>query len=99
MTTQVFRFKFADPFIAAEAELTLHLATYAVEGLFGSSQVRMEVEYELDRASDAIVIAAGTEVGAALTKVFTSLLLREFGEDAFVVRGAESIVMSDGKAA
>lgn len=88
MTGNVFRFKFEPTVPLAEAELSLHLAAFAVEGLFGEARVRLEASYHLDDADRSITVDGGTEVGAALVKVFTRLLLREFGEEGFHVRPA-----------
>ena len=88
MTTGVHQFVFQPSVPIVEAELTLHLATYAVEGLYGEARVRLEVGYHVDNARRSITVDGGTEVGAALVKVFTRLLLREFGEDGFQVRPA-----------
>ena len=97
MTTSVHQFVFRPSVPLVEAELTLHLATYAVEGLFGEARVRLEVGYHLNDARRSITVDGGTEVGAALVKVFTSLLLREFGEDGFQVRGVDASGVSTGQ--
>lgn len=94
-----YRFEFHDRATRAEAELTLHLATYAVEGLFGAARVRLDASPRIDVPRQAITIDGATNVGAALASVFTSLLLREFGPDAFRVRRGATSVTSEGKAA
>ena len=86
MTENVYRFKFEPSVPIVEAELTLHLAMYAIEGLYGQARVRLEAAYHLDAERRTILVDGGTEVGAALVKVFTRLLIREFGEDGFHVR-------------
>jgi hypothetical protein len=90
MTENMFRFEFAPTVSLAEAELTLHLATYAAEGLHGEARVRLEVSYQLDRSANVILVGGGTEVGDALVKIFTRLLIRQYGEDDFQVRRAET---------
>ena len=89
MTANVFRFGFVPAVPLTEAELTLHLAIYAAEGLHGEARVRLEVSYQLDRSANAIIVDGETEVGASLVKVFTHLLIRQFGEDGFNVRRIE----------
>ena len=69
----------------AAAEMSLHLAMFAVEGLVGQVRVRMGVRYVLDEDEQAIVIDGG-RVGQMVARVFAGLLLREFGEDAFRMR-------------
>ena len=89
MTANVFRFGFVPTVPLTEAELTLHLAIYAAEGLHGEARVRLEVSYQLDRSANAMIVDGETEVGATLVKVFTHLLIRQFGEDGFHVRRVE----------
>lgn len=68
-----------------EAEMSLHLAMFAVEGLVGQARVRLGVKYILDHAAHAIVIESRNRVSQTVAKVFAGLLLRELGEDAFTV--------------
>ena len=86
MTPSAYRFEFDESVELAEAEMTLHLAMIALEGLFGRAAVRLDARYRLDEAAGAIVVDASTSVGAALVRVFTTLLTREFGDEAFDVR-------------
>ncbi|UCC31265.1 MAG: hypothetical protein JSU86_03110 [Phycisphaerales bacterium] len=90
MTTNVFRFEFEQGIPLTEAEMSLHLAMYAVEGLYGEARVRLEASYHLDVPHQAITVDGSTEVGAAIVKVFTRLMGREFGEDGFRVRRVET---------
>ncbi|MCA9209012.1 MAG: hypothetical protein KDA55_11675, partial [Planctomycetales bacterium] len=66
-------------------EMTLQLATFAAEGLFGMARVRIDFGYHVDAARRAILDDGTTEVGATVVRVFVGLLLREFGDDAFRV--------------
>ncbi|HNO79736.1 MAG TPA: hypothetical protein PKN33_16945 [Phycisphaerae bacterium] len=86
MTANVYRFGFVPAVPLSEAELTLHLAIYATEGLHGEARVRLDVSYKLDVLANAILVDGRTDVGASLVKVFTQLLIRQFGEDGFHVR-------------
>ena len=90
MTADVFRFEFEPTVPLPEAEMSLHLATYAVEGLYGEARVRLDASYHLDKGRRSITVDGGTEVGAAIVKVFTRFLSREFGEDSFRVRRVEA---------
>lgn len=67
----------------AEAEMSLHLAMFAVEGLAGRVQVRLDGNYQVDGEGHAIAIDGSNRVGQMIACVFGGLLLREFGEDAF----------------
>lgn len=84
--TSVFRFSFAPAVDLVEAEATLTLAILAAEGLFGESRVRTEVTYYADAPRSSIAVDGSTESGAAVVRIYISLLTREFGADAFTVR-------------
>ena len=76
-----------DPDVAlAEAEMSLHLAMFAVEGLIGQARVRLDAQYEIDTIGRAIVIDINSTTGRLVARVFTALLLREIGEQAFCVQ-------------
>ncbi len=98
LTMTAFRFEFQPTVKLTEAEMSLHLAIYAIEGLFGEARVRLETGYELDAANRLLVVNADGEIGASLVQVYTRLLIREFGENAFHVRRVEraSVQQSDG---
>jgi hypothetical protein len=89
MTTDIHRFELDRKIPLEDAEMSLHLAMIAAEGLFGRARVRLDAGYHADEPRHAIIVDGTTEVGAVVTRVFTALLLREFGEDSFRVRRAE----------
>jgi hypothetical protein len=99
MTVDVYRFEFAADVPLSEAEMTLQLATIALEGLVGQARVRLDVTYHLDQPRRTIIVDGTTHVGAALVRVFTGLALREFGEDAFCVRRTHVACGREGRAA
>lgn len=72
-----------------DAELSLHLAIFAIEGLFGAARVRLDASYAIDEPRRVIIVDASNEVGEALVRVFTNLLLREFGDDSLQVERVE----------
>jgi hypothetical protein len=78
----VFHFDFERDVPLASAELSLHLAMFAVEGLVGRARVQLGIEYTLDLDRHSIAIT-GDAVAKTAARVFTGLLLREFGEAAF----------------
>lgn len=86
MNGSVYRFELDTSVPSLEAEMTLHLAMIAVEGLFGQAAVRLDTTYHVDEPRNAIIVDGTTDAGDALVRVFTSFLIREFGEDAFQVR-------------
>jgi hypothetical protein len=79
-----------------DAEDTLLLARIAAEGLHGEARVRTEVSHAINPFGAENTISGRTAATAAVTQIFTSLLTREFGRDAFRVRrqlaGAEAAV-------
>jgi hypothetical protein len=90
MTVGVFRFSFSADVALDEAEMTLQLATFSAEGMYGVAQVRLDFGYHVDADHRLILIDASTEVGATVAHIFTGLLLREFGEDSFTVERVHS---------
>lgn len=83
MRTDVFRFKIDSNVPLDEAEMSLHLAMFAVEGLVGPARIRLDVSYYVDEPRRVIIVDGSNEVAGAVVRVFTNLLLREFGEDSF----------------
>lgn len=90
MPPTVYRFEIEKSVPLAEAEMSLHLAMIALEGLFSAAGLRLDARYSLDEPGRAIVVDGSTPVGASLVKVFTTLLTREFGEECFAVRRVSS---------
>lgn len=90
MNTKAFRFEFERSVSLTEAERTLHLAAFAAEGLFGAAVVRLELKYQVNERADTIIVDGDSDVGVAVARVYTALLLHEFGQDAFRVRPVEA---------
>ena len=90
MKTAVYRFTFSDDSLLDEAEMKLQLSIFAVEGLFGAARVRLEFSYFRDLPNRMILVDGTNEVGNTIVRIFTSLLAREFGDDAFRVRPVQA---------
>ncbi len=90
MKTEVLRYTFASSICMREVEETLLLAVLAVESLHGESIVRLDASYSVDAPRRCCVIDGSTEVGRALSRVFTGFVTREFGGDAFGIHRGES---------
>lgn len=86
MARGMYRFELAAGVDQEEAERTLQLAVLGAEGLFGWARVRLDCGYRRELAGRALVVDATTEVGEAVVRLFTSFMIREFGEDSFAVR-------------
>ncbi|MFO0916602.1 MAG: hypothetical protein U0795_26850 [Pirellulales bacterium] len=100
MTTDVFRYSFGEHVPLEEAEATLVLSTFAVEGLCGVARVRMDLTYHVDDDRRVIWVDGSNRVGTWVVQVFTNLLVREFGEESFQVRRVAdgSAPHTDGRA-
>ena len=85
MPTLPYRFALDASVPLDEAEQTLQLTLLALEGLYGQAAVRLDGRYIVCPDAYAIVVDGAGEVGSAAVRVFTALLTREFGEDAFSV--------------
>jgi hypothetical protein len=94
-----FRFVFKEDVSVLDAELSLHLAIFAIEGLFGAARVRLDASYAIDESRRVIVVDASNEVGESLVRVFTNLLLREFGDDSLQVERVDAHPTPSVKAA
>ena len=90
MTAAVYRFSFTEDATLDEAEMTLQLSIFAVEGLFGAARVRLEFSYFRDELNRLILVDGTNEVGSTIVRIFASLLLRELGENAFRVRAVQA---------
>ena len=90
MFAGVFRFSFDQHVPIEDAEMTLHLAMLAAEGLFGKPRVAMEFRYEIQPFDNVIDIDGESEVGVAVARIFAGLLLREFGDSAFRITNLPS---------
>lgn len=79
------QFQFDQGVSLIDVEMSLHLAMFAAEGLYGRARVRLEAKYTFNQQDHTLAVDMRTEVGAAIVRLFTGLLLREYGEDAFEI--------------
>lgn len=85
MSRAVYCYAFAAGVSLAEVQDSLLLAVFCAEGLHGRAQVRLDAGVCLDEKKRACVVDATTPVGQSVAQIFTELLTREFGEEAFTV--------------
>lgn len=78
----------------ADAEMTLHLAMFAVEGLVGRVRVRFDAAYEINAVARVIAVDGSSLVGRMIALVFAGLLEREFDEGAFRIGRIDDICVS-----
>lgn len=81
----MFRYCFDKSVDMREAEATMLVAMIAIEGLHGSSAVRMYGRYKFDPKRRTCWIDAGSAVGHDLNRIYVGFLQREFGSTAFTV--------------
>lgn len=84
-----YRYLFRPGVSKEDVEASLLLALFAVEGLHGEAQTRLDAGHAVSGRFGACVVDATTPVGRDLAKVFTAFLRREFGEDSFRVERLE----------
>jgi len=89
MPKETYRYQFSEGVSLRDIEETLLLAVLAAESLHGPSRVRMDAGYCLEERKRTCVVDAGTEVGRDISRIFTGLATREFGEDSFQVERIE----------
>jgi hypothetical protein len=82
---RILQFTFRPGVPIRDVEETLHLATFAVEGLAGRVRVGLDANYLIDEPSRSVLIDEGPFVGWLIARVFAALLDREFGDTAFTV--------------
>lgn len=92
MKPAVYRYTFDRKTPLLDAEMSLHLAMIAIEGLLGQASVHMDASYHVDEPRNVIIVDGTTLVGAAMVRVFTAFLIREFGDSAFTVRRVEAAI-------
>jgi hypothetical protein len=86
MSQLTYRFEIDPSVDLADAQMSLHLAMIAMEGLFGTAGVQLDARHWVDEPGRALLIDGSTKVGQALARVLATLLSREFGEELIVVR-------------
>ena len=89
---QAYRYCFTPKVSLLEVIESLYLAIFAAEGVHGRAQVRLDAGYAFDQEARSLAVDAGTPVGKTVSQIFTSLLARQFGEEAFTVEHAGGAV-------
>jgi len=83
--SETYRFSFKDGISPKKIEETLFWAVFNAESVFGKPRIRLDASFLFDRDKKVCVIDKSTDVGRHIAQVFTNLLIREFGEEAFKV--------------
>lgn len=83
----VCRFTFEKRVDAELVEGQLALAILVAECMFGRAGVRLDTRYTMSDDGQQLVLDVCTDIGQWIAQVFTGLLIRELGEEAFRVEG------------
>ena len=85
MSHYVYRYTFDDATPMLEVQLSLLLAVFCAEGLHGRAQVRLDARFTVDEERRVCVVDVMTPAGRSVAQIFTELVIRKFGQDAFAV--------------
>ena len=85
MAREMYEYQFDPSTPMREVRDTLMLSVIAAEALRGRSEVNLNARFHLDEKRRICEVAADNLVGQDIAKIFTGLLTKEFGEDAFKV--------------
>ena len=85
MAAEAYRYTFDDKTSLEEVRDSLFLAVFSAEGLHGRAQVRLDAAFWIDERRRTCVVDGATAVGQTVARIFTGLLSRQFGDDAYRV--------------
>lgn len=88
MSQFAYKYRFAPAVNLSEVDTLFDLAMQAAISLFGEAQVRLDCRYSKREPERTFVIDANTEVGRAVSFMFTGFLRDYVGDDAFTVQRA-----------
>jgi carbon monoxide dehydrogenase subunit G len=91
------RFRFSAGTERETVEAQLAQAIVGAECVFGQARVRISAAYVISDDGTQVAIDASNEVGEHIAQLFTGLMTRQIGEDAFSVeRVGETTSARDG---
>ena len=92
MNKTIYHYQIKDGILLDAVKDSLLISIMAVESLFGRSRINLEARFRLEKMNRVCIIDVGTLIGETIARVFTGLLIREFGEQAFKVERMETSV-------
>ena len=92
MNKTIYHYQIKDGILMSAVKDSLLISIMAVESLFGRSRINLEARFRLEKMNRVCIIDVGTLIGETIARVFTGLLIREFGEQAFKVERMETSV-------
>ncbi len=81
----VCRFTFSQEIEREVIETHLALAIVVAECMYGQARVRLNAAYLISNDGKQAAIDVSNEVGEHIARLFTGLIIRELGEEGFVV--------------
>ncbi len=85
MNDGVYKFSFRDEAPPKDIEECLYWAAFNTESIYGKAKFRLDCSFHFDRHQKVVLIDKSTDTGKHLAQLFTSIVSREFGEEAFRV--------------
>lgn len=83
MEKSVYRFSLDDSVDMALVEEILLMAVISSEGMYGRARVDLEAQYRVNPSEHTCTVSSDSEVGQAISRIFTEMLILELGEGAF----------------
>jgi len=90
MNKTIYQYQIKDGILMDAVKDSLLISIMAVESLFGRSRINLEARFRLEKVNRVCIIDVGTLIGETIARVFTGLLIREFGEQGFKVERMET---------
>ena len=90
MNKTIYHYQIKDGILMDAVKDSLLISIMAVESLFGRSRINLEARFRLEKVNRVCIIDVGTLIGETIARVFTGLLIREFGEQGFKVERMET---------
>ena len=92
MNKTIYHYQVKEGILMSAVKDSLLISIMAVESLYGRSRINLEARFRLEKVNRVCIIDVGTLIGETIARVFTGLLIREFGEQAFKVERMETSV-------
>lgn len=93
---QICRFQFCQHVGRDVVEAQLAQSVTVAECLFGRARVRLNVGYLFSHDGQSLVLDTSFEIGEYVAELFTGLIIRRVGEDAFSVEREHKVVPKTG---
>jgi len=89
MDRLVYKYEFAKYVPINDIEDTLMVAALAAEALHGRAAMKLDASFRLNKKARVCVIDAETPVGCDIARIFTTFIVKGYGEPALSVERTE----------